>query len=841
MTVSQQTPVSNCWGNNSATEFSFNFYIAKESELLVEHTDLNGIKSTLENGVDYSIHEIGNKDGSYITFPLSGSKYKTLAWDTSTDKKELLTISLTLPIEQKAEYEDSGDLSKKNLELSFDYAIRLIQILNRTISRAVKVNEGDEVTPDQLIENLNESKRIAADAATTATTQAENAQNSANIASEKADIATTKTAEVTETYNNAMADIQKDWQDAIDGIAEKQTQAETSITELKTSAELTITNGMADITANKEQSMSAINENRETSLAEIESAKSGAVSSINTTKDNAVSTVKQTGTDEYNKILSTGIDSKLGKNQITNCLLEVPQRIKADIVDSTLTVYAGSIAIVPYGTEAPTYSVGDFLLGEANNNLYKIVDIQYTADVDYPVLDQPLLFYTVEVQRDISTDWVPPNATEAVVRSMYLQISGDSTTWVHGEITPHCTSGTTNSNTTGYSLFYNTSANTCQRLNTSQTPTQSVCSLPIMQVNYNLNNPKLDSILNIFDCVGFIGSTVYFYKNISMLMGIGKNSDGSQKNIEYTTDKLFVHTISPTVANYFYYVGFENGVSIDPNSKKLIFDNPNTTFVGSSSLGTFINGWKMWNFRTGKWEFYSSTMNDGVSFQVYNAIFGRLWFEDGKIIRIYLNPTGMIKTDEEKGVTTSEQDSLSAMGVPVSGANLNSFRKAGTYYFSSSHTPTNIPTGVNGVLQVITNEERTLVKQIWFRQGTIDSNDTQTWIRTYACTNTETNTFNWSKWQLIPTYTSKDATNGYAKIGNTIIQWGILQSGTSNDVAKTVTLPTPFSNSNYIVTPAKQDAHNSDYTSGEVSSKSTTSFKIYVFKERAYNWIAVGY
>ena len=295
MTVSQQTPVSNWMGNNSATEFPFNFYIEKESELLVEHTDLNGVKSTLENGVDYSIHEVGNKEGSYIIFPLAGSRYKTLAWDTSTDKKELLTLALTLPIEQSAEYEDSGDLSKKNLELSFDYAIRLIQILNRTISRAVKVNEGDEATPEQLIKSLNESKRIAVDAASTATSQAENAQNSAKTASEKADIAMAKATEVTETYNNAMADIQKDWQDAIDEIEEKRTTAESSITELKTSAELTITNGMADITTNKEQSISAINENRISSIEEILNTKTTAISDVSTAGAEQVSNIKQTG------------------------------------------------------------------------------------------------------------------------------------------------------------------------------------------------------------------------------------------------------------------------------------------------------------------------------------------------------------------------------------------------------------------------------------------------------------------------------------------------------------------------------------------------------------------
>lgn len=329
MTVSQQTPVSNWMGNNSATEFPFNFYIEKESELLVEHTDLNGVKSTLENGVDYSIHEVGNKEGSYIIFPLAGSRYKTLAWDTSTDKKELLTLALTLPIEQSAEYEDSGDLSKKNLELSFDYAIRLIQILNRTISRAVKVNEGDEATPEQLIKSLNESKRIAVDAASTATSQAENAQNSAKTASEKADIAMAKATEVTETYNNAMADIQKDWQDAIDEIEEKQTTAESSITNLQSTAENTISNGIADIKSNKEQSMSAIDDNRTTSIEEILANKTSSMnaidknrtdtlSEIDTMRSEAISNVEAVKTSAETSINDTKTSAKNSITDIKN-------------------------------------------------------------------------------------------------------------------------------------------------------------------------------------------------------------------------------------------------------------------------------------------------------------------------------------------------------------------------------------------------------------------------------------------------------------------------------------------------------------------------------------------
>lgn len=584
MTVSQQIPVSNFWGNNSAREFPFNFFIEKESELLVEHTNLNGVKSILENGVDYSIHEVGNKEGSYITFPLADSRYNTLAWDTSSDKKELLTISLNLPIEQSAEFENSGDLSKKNLELSFDYAIRLIQILSRRISRAVKVKEGDEATPDQLIESLNDSKRVATEAANLATSKAEESLNNANTAKEKADIATAKTQEVTETYNNAMADIQKDWQDAIDGIAEKQTQAETSITALKTSAKLTITNGMVDITANKEQSMSAIDENRETSLAEIESAKSSAVSSVNETKNNAVTTVKQTGDEEYNKIISTGIDAKansdlsnlteagekhfLNKSQVTNCILELPQRIKYTLIDGILTILKGSVVIFPYGTEDKTadYPIGATFL---NDNL-KVVDTQF-ADGKF--------FVWAKLQSDTQSFSFPATGKGQI----FCYFKGSEFGFT-GLLLDRISSGTTAPTETNTQYWFDTNNNLVKEYG-NKAFTGKICSFPLGIGTIGTNDTWTE-ILQVFNGVGCIGSSAWADKGVKGLIPDGRNSDETLKNIEYTSDKLVLKTFTAggvsseyllltpydttrpmTGASLFYYIGEDNSSIITNNLK----------------------------------------------------------------------------------------------------------------------------------------------------------------------------------------------------------------------------------------------------------------------------------
>lgn len=81
--------------------------------------------------------------------------------------------------------------------------------------------------------------------------------------------------------------------------------------------------------------------------------------------------------------------------------------------------------------------------------------------------------------------------------------------------------------------------------------------------------------------------------------------------------------------------------------------------------------------------------------------------------------------------------------VSTPNTNLNDYREEGRYYFNSEVTPTNIPVGVNGFLIVISaGTNNNIVKQIWMRQGTQNSNDSDTYIRTY-------NDVNWSDWKKV--------------------------------------------------------------------------------------------
>ena len=167
MTVSSVEPVNNYKGNGSTVNFDFDFYVEDASQLEVYLTDNAGVQTKLTYNTDYTIHELKNKNGSYIIYPIAGSSHGVLASD------ETISLVLALPIVQDKEYENSGALHLDTLEYSLDYLTLLIQILSRKISRALKIQEGSDIDMD----TLSSSLVTAANNADNINTAAENIQN----------------------------------------------------------------------------------------------------------------------------------------------------------------------------------------------------------------------------------------------------------------------------------------------------------------------------------------------------------------------------------------------------------------------------------------------------------------------------------------------------------------------------------------------------------------------------------------------------------------------------------------------------------------------------------------
>ena len=219
----------------------------------------------------------------------------------------------------------------------------------------------------------------------------------------------------------------------------------------------------------------------------------------------------------------------LNKQQITNCLLEVPQRIKYDLTDGTLTIKAGSVVIVPYGVEdlTTTYPVGSTFL----NDNFKVADTQY-ADGKF--------FVWVEFVNDCVSEQY--TSTGVYTRVVSIALNTFKICWNAS----HYSVTATPSYDHG-AQFYNTTTNECWNT-TSDGTIANQLSLPFCIITSDTSY-AFASVDQVFNGMGYIGSTVWLDKGVKGLIPSGFNSDGSLKNIErtvgnFTTATLTAHTTS---------------------------------------------------------------------------------------------------------------------------------------------------------------------------------------------------------------------------------------------------------------------------------------------------------
>ena len=79
------------------------------------------------------------------------------------------------------------------------------------------------------------------------------------------------------------------------------------------------------------------------------------------------------------------------------------------------------------------------------------------------------------------------------------------------------------------------------------------------------------------------------------------------------------------------------------------------------------------------------------------------------------------KVDVEKSIIVNQ--------VTTANTDLDDYIKTGMYYFSGTYTPEHIPAGSNGWLKVMRTNNN-IIKQIWYRYGTANTNDYQIYVRT---------------------------------------------------------------------------------------------------------------
>ena len=187
----------------------------------------------------------------------------------------------------------------------------------------------------------------------------------------------------------------------------------------------------------------------------------------------------------------------LATNKITNCITEIPQDIKLELADGTLTLKAGSKVYVPNGFE---------------------------ADGVTPKFDEVVL------ESDVTATSSGTNGASLV----YYTTSYGSPSLVFSYLASDGGSGTTPP-TNG--VYYNLSTNQINFTNSGTIQDQRSLPLGIVQ----RNNP-ITSIDQVFNGFGYIGSTVFALPGVKGLIPNGRNADGSLRNTEFTVSNVLTFT-----------------------------------------------------------------------------------------------------------------------------------------------------------------------------------------------------------------------------------------------------------------------------------------------------------
>ncbi len=133
MTISTETCVATGIGNGSTTEFTYSFLIPYQPDgvtpAVAVYVLVDGVRTDLTLGVDYSIEGTGNPAGGAITYPLTGDPLAAGA---------IITYGRVADYEQPYAFPNQN-LRPSEIEASMDWAMMTIQQLHARIATLEEV------------------------------------------------------------------------------------------------------------------------------------------------------------------------------------------------------------------------------------------------------------------------------------------------------------------------------------------------------------------------------------------------------------------------------------------------------------------------------------------------------------------------------------------------------------------------------------------------------------------------------------------------------------------------------------------------------------------------------
>ena len=496
-------------GNGVTTEWGFDFPIKKHSELKVYLKRSEMPQVLLEEGVDYSF-----VTENTIAFPIKTGEAKLQAADVLALQRESV-------FESEYNFSNQQRLEPEEVMHSDDNLERQIQELKRDSESSIKVLPTSSVDPNTFFEHV---ERVYGSVDNIDTV----ANDKANVDAVSGSITNVNTvAGSIESVKTVANNIESVVVDATN-IADIKTVARSITNVNKTAGSIDNVNVVAPSISSVNTvaaNISSVN-TAASNMAAIKAAPTAAsnaaqsaANAANSATISANSAIWAEGTDAQVQALGGVHSSKVWAQQSTNAnialtnspyttnrILEIPQDIKLELNNGTLTLKAGSKVYAPNGTKYQT-----------------TVDRTYTATGSETY--KGFLFVAAN------------NGSIQGTRPVAMTGSGSSLP----------------SDGSLYRTFFNT---TNQKIYAYSSGSSSwvewAVALPIAVCT--ISNGVITSIDQIFNGFGYIGSTVFALPGVKVQAPNGKNEDGTYRSIIATVDSVKTKTItdSPTVNVNFY-------------------------------------------------------------------------------------------------------------------------------------------------------------------------------------------------------------------------------------------------------------------------------------------------
>ena len=214
---------------------------------------------------------------------------------------------------------------------------------------------------------------------------------------------------------------------------------------------------------------------------------------IQASGDYALKSEMELKADKADTLAGYGITDGLSTSQITNCITKIPQDIKLELNDGTLTLKAGSKVYVPNGV-----------------GVFDIITLSADKTTQRTTNGKCMVF----INRGASFNIMPFD-------SCY---SGSSAPTI----------------TTTYAMWYDTANNKIKWTGDNGSSWTEGLSLPLAVIT--VSNGAITSIDQVFNGFGYIGNTLFALPGIKGLIPNGFNTDGSLNSIEGVSTKVNVYT-----------------------------------------------------------------------------------------------------------------------------------------------------------------------------------------------------------------------------------------------------------------------------------------------------------